>query len=278
MDNAFIIIPKELFANEKYKKLSADAKLLYGIVRDRNSLSKKNNWLDENGNVFIVLSLDFVCEMIGCKTSKARKTVNELIECGLLKKKRIGNNKPNIYHVFDLYAEKEQSGCLKYDNPIYEKEQSGCVKNNDPDALKTTTNKTEYNKTDFSNTFFIFEEEEEIRDGFKTMIDYDWLCETEDKGVIDEIVGIVTDTFKSLSKTVKIGQKEYDRQFAFERFMSLDSSHILYVLDILDDNDKPIKNMRQYLLTLLFNSKNTIETYYTNKFNNDCRVKRLKIL
>ena len=153
MNNSFLIIPKELFKNEKYKKLSADAKLLYGIVRDRRSLSKKNNWLDENGEVFIVLSLDFVCEMIGCKTSKARKTVNELIECGLLKKKRIGNNNPNIYHVSDLYVEKERSGC---------------VKNNDPDALKTTTNKTEYNKTDFSNTFFVFEEEE-IRDGFKTM-------------------------------------------------------------------------------------------------------------
>lgn len=165
MNNSFLIIPKELFKNEKYKKLSADAKLLYGIVRDRRSLSKKNNWLDENGEMFIVLSLDFVCEMIGCKKDKAQKLIKELINIELIKKIKQGRNCPCLYTFFDLHTEKTYAE----ENLHTEKSYTEILKNSIPEYGKTVSNKTEYNKTDFSNTFFVFEEEGEIRDGFKTM-------------------------------------------------------------------------------------------------------------
>ncbi|MCI8384371.1 MAG: replication initiator protein A [Clostridia bacterium] len=52
----YISVPKELFVNPKYSHLSSDSKLLYGFILDRFTLSIKNNWQDENGNVYLIFT------------------------------------------------------------------------------------------------------------------------------------------------------------------------------------------------------------------------------
>ena len=59
---AFYRIPKALFTDERFKSISAEAKILYGILLDRMSLSRKNGWLDEQGRVFIIFTLEEVME------------------------------------------------------------------------------------------------------------------------------------------------------------------------------------------------------------------------
>lgn len=61
---AFYRIPKALFTDERFKSISAEAKILYGILLDRMSLSRKNGWLDEQGRVFIIFTLEEVMEAI----------------------------------------------------------------------------------------------------------------------------------------------------------------------------------------------------------------------
>lgn len=55
-ENVFYQIPKELFINPYYKKLNSDSKLLYSLLLDRLSISMKNEWFDEDGNVFLIFS------------------------------------------------------------------------------------------------------------------------------------------------------------------------------------------------------------------------------
>ena len=43
---AFYRVPRLLIKDERFKGLSSDAKLLYGLMLDRMSLSMKNGWLD----------------------------------------------------------------------------------------------------------------------------------------------------------------------------------------------------------------------------------------
>ena len=56
----FYRVPKVLFTNERFWNISADAKMLYGILLDRMSLSAKNNWLDKQGRVFIIYTVQEV--------------------------------------------------------------------------------------------------------------------------------------------------------------------------------------------------------------------------
>ena len=60
----FYRIPKALFVDERFKPISAEAKILYGILLDRMGLSRKNGWLDEADRVFIIFTLDEVMEAI----------------------------------------------------------------------------------------------------------------------------------------------------------------------------------------------------------------------
>ena len=75
---SFYRIPKLLFTDSQFSGISTDAKLLYGILLDRMSLSMKNGWHDDQGRVYIVFTLEDVAATLGYKTEKAIKLFNEL--------------------------------------------------------------------------------------------------------------------------------------------------------------------------------------------------------
>ena len=56
LENTFYQVPKELFINPYYEKLNSDSKLLYALLLDRLSVSMKNEWIDEDGNIFLIFS------------------------------------------------------------------------------------------------------------------------------------------------------------------------------------------------------------------------------
>ncbi|MCD7954351.1 MAG: replication initiator protein A, partial [Lachnospiraceae bacterium] len=75
---SFYRIPKLLFTDSYFRKLSCDAKVLYGLMLDRMSLSLKNHWVDSERRVYIIFTVDQVTEYLNCGRDKAMKILAEL--------------------------------------------------------------------------------------------------------------------------------------------------------------------------------------------------------
>ena len=91
-----------LFTAECFKSLSCEAKVLYGLMLDRMSLSIKNRWLDGEDRVYIIFTVEEIMELLGCGRQKAIKNIAELDSekgIGLIEKKRLGLGKPNVIYV-----------------------------------------------------------------------------------------------------------------------------------------------------------------------------------
>ena len=90
---SFIRIPKLLLTGKKYRKLSCEAKVLYGFLLDRMSLSAENEWFDDEGRVFVYCTISEAAEeVIGCGEKKACSVFKELEEIELIERKRQGLN------------------------------------------------------------------------------------------------------------------------------------------------------------------------------------------
>ena len=91
----FYKLPKELVNHPKYKKLSSNARIMYAILRDRTELSYKNNWLDEQGHVYIIFTVDSLKKLLNVGHTTVVKIKKELADMSLLEESRLGMNKPN---------------------------------------------------------------------------------------------------------------------------------------------------------------------------------------
>ena len=96
---SFYRIPKILFTNLRFKELSMEGKVLYGLFLDRVSLSRDNGWIDENKRVYIIFTLEAIKESLGCSEKSAIKYLAELHEYGLIERKRQGFGKPALIYV-----------------------------------------------------------------------------------------------------------------------------------------------------------------------------------
>ena len=139
---AFFRIPKVLIKNEMYKGISNSAKLLYGMLLDRMSLSKKNGWLDENSRVYIYYSVDELCEDLNCSKPTVVKLLAELDSVkgiGLIEKKRQGFGKPDRVYVKNFIAQNKTEEQEKVKPEIENKDEKEEVQSENPQSLKNFT-------------------------------------------------------------------------------------------------------------------------------------------
>lgn len=153
---SFYRIPKVLFTAECFQTLSCEAKVLYGLMLDRMSLSIKNQWLDEEERVYIIFTVDEVAELMNCGTQKAVKLMKELDSekgIGLIEKKRLGLGRPNVIYVKNFLL-KEMKKTTEKENST--PEQQGEVsqfknsENHNSEIVKTTIQ--EVPETAFKNS------------------------------------------------------------------------------------------------------------------------------
>ena len=95
----FYQLPKELFAGDLYKGLSLNAKVIYSMLLDRKELSKKNNWVDEFGQIFLLFTRENIMEILNISKPTAVKAFKELADSKLIIEERQGLNKPNKIYV-----------------------------------------------------------------------------------------------------------------------------------------------------------------------------------
>lgn len=91
----FYQLPQVFFTSPRYQKLSNDAKIAYTLLKDRNNYSIKNNWFDEEGNIYFIFTIEELKTLLRCGSQKATKIKKELEDFGLLFQKRMGLRKPN---------------------------------------------------------------------------------------------------------------------------------------------------------------------------------------
>lgn len=116
---SFYRIPKLLFTDSRFSGISTDAKLLYGILLDRMSLSMKNGWHDEQGRVYIIFTLEDIAKTIGYKPEKAIKLFNELDTqkgVGLIERVRQGQGRASLIYVKNFAREDETAEIRKAKN------------------------------------------------------------------------------------------------------------------------------------------------------------------
>ena len=112
---AFYRTPKVFYTDEKFRGLSSDAKTVYGILLDRVSLSAKNGWSDEEGRVFVYMTVSSIEEAMGCAHQKACGLLSELEDFGLIERKRQGLGKPDRIYVKN-FIQVWNSNLQKYEN------------------------------------------------------------------------------------------------------------------------------------------------------------------
>ena len=281
---SFFRIPKLLFTDHIFTKLSGDAKVLYGILLDRMNLSMKNNWIDEENKVYIIFTIEEIAEIMCCATQKATKILQELDDkkgIGLVEKKRLGLGRPNILYVknFIIQETNEQENSVqdKITNQELWKSQFKNDENHNSGNVnftkqelcksqcnKTNINKTEYSDTEYNNTSSISPSEEnrkedmeaeEITKILKQNINYTFLVEEQPqkKEKIDLVIDLMAETIQSKTD-IRINRRMIAYETVKEQFLLLQKEHINYVLFVLDENKRTITNLRAYLLSLLYNA------------------------
>ena len=114
---SFYRIPKALFTEPNFRELSTDAKVLYGILLDRMSLSLKNQWLDAQNKVYIIFTVEEIMDALNCANQKATRLMVELEkQAGLIERKRQGLGRPNLIYGKNFAATINDKCCEKGDS------------------------------------------------------------------------------------------------------------------------------------------------------------------
>ena len=134
-----------------------------------------------------------------------------------------------------------------------------------PDPSPLEKSLPEKKGTDEKDAYKIYEEI------IKDNIEYEHLINAKrlDRDRINEILDLILETVCSKRKRILIAGDEYPAELVKAKFMKLDSSHIEFVLDCMQENTTKVRNIKQYLKAVLFNAPSTIGNYYTALVNHD---------
>lgn len=264
---AFYRIPKLLFTDKRFFGLSTDAKLLYGLLLDRMSLSVKNGWADADGRVYIIFTLAEIQKSLGCVEKSAVKYMKELEKIGLIEKKRQGQGKPTLIYVKNFVSQEMlqvKTGKVSC---------SPTVKNTGQGQYNFQSNYTEISDTSSDTDLILSEDQERMRyeEYLKEQLEVVVLKQDYpyDIKLIDNLVDIILDVLCSKSKSLWISKEEKPISMVKSRFMKLTSEHIRYILDCMDENTEKISNPKQYLLAALYNAPVTMESFYRAAVRHD---------
>lgn len=296
----FYRIPKMLFIDERFKGLSAEAKILYGLMLDRMGLSIKNGWRDERNRIFILFTIEDIQEQMNCGHNKGVKIIGDLEKSGLIERVRQGQGKPS-----KIYLKKftnADNACRNSDFPkkefkTSEKGNSRLPEKGTLDFPKRESNKNYFNNNELNKISYPYpiretidcgadkrtpEEEEgngrewtdsinnsvsEVEEGLKQKIEYEVLCHNFGQACVDEIVGLIVEVLLSTRRTIRIASDDRPAALVKERFNCLNSNHIEFVLTTFQENSSDVRNIKQYMLASLFNAPISIESYYHAKYN-----------
>ena len=296
--NAFFRLPRALYEKECFRGLSNDAKTLYALMLDRMSLSLANQWLDEDGKVYINYSLEDIMTTLNCGKTKAVALLKELDSesgIGLIEKKNMGIAKASVFYVMNFICEdetaeekqgldssEERAGIVSAEeDAVFNNRTHACLENEHDRVQNLNPNKNNINKTNMSKTNPILsinltpeetiDEIEGYREIIKENIEYDslLLAHPYDQEMVEGIFDLILETVLSKNGEITIAGDVYPKNLVKSKFLKLNYSHVEYVINCLGKNTTKVRNIKSYLLASLFNAGSTISSYYRAEVNHD---------
>ena len=151
----FYQLPKYLFEDVYFKKMSAEAKIMYALLKDRFELSIQNEWVDKNNNIYFIFSNKHLCEYLGYAEQKIIKLKKELVNFNLLTQERVGLNKPNRLYLLKPNYDIKASRTKELPNSQFQNNEFGSsrtVNLSGQELPNSQSNDTNYNDTDYIKT------------------------------------------------------------------------------------------------------------------------------
>lgn len=275
---SFYRIPKMLFTEEIFEALSTDAKVLYGLLLDRISLSRENGWMDDAGRVYVYYTIKSVKRSMRCANTKACGLLRELDEFGLIERKKQGLGKPTIIYVKDFtrFRKAELLDSEKQNSVILH---TGTLDDRKSERNKTEKNNTESNKTNpiLSGADKDMDERASYRNYLNSQLDMEIMYERYpyDRETLDAIMDLMLDVVCSKRKTIRIAGDDKPVSVVKSQFLKVNSMHLEYVMDCMKKNPAKVRNIKQYLLAAIYNAPLTMQSYYQAWVNNDMAEGRI---
>lgn len=214
------------------------------------------------------------------------KTIAELDEkggIGLIERKKQGLGKPDIIYVKNFFLSSKESGSEVYNvnlcrsqNETSEGLDDGLQEVYKEDPNKNKNNNTEFNNNE-SNLILSVGTGEKRSDvaGYQQLIkeniEYDFLLDRYpyDRDIIEGLLDLILETVLSRNDEIEIARNRYPLELVRSRFLKLDFGHMEYVLGCMKDNTAKVRNIKKYMLAVLFNSVSTVGSYYQAEVNHD---------
>ena len=280
---SFYRIPRQLVTGQQFKKISTDAKLLYGLMLDRMGLSAKHGWYDELGRVYIYYTLDEIQTDLMCGHNKAVRLLAELDTgkdgFGLIERVKQGQGRPAKIYVKKFTTTDVPEAPLSA--PISDFPDSEMQTSQKQTSRLPLLGSQDFPKREASYLDNIYPEfsypdpsiypAQAPPDGYDRFgcrkqlyekLDYEILITEYGETSVKSIIELLTDTLCTAKSSVRIGGEEIPIAAVRERLGQLDRFHITYVLDCMQRTSTPIRNIRAYLLAALYQAPVTIDSYY----------------
>nr|WP_325298235.1 replication initiator protein A [uncultured Oscillibacter sp.] len=232
MQFTYFRIPCQLITHPRFKHLSTDSKLLYGMLLDRMSLSIKNEWYDDTGRVYIYYTVDEVCSNLNCGRDKAMRLLAELDTgkgVGLIERKKQGQGKPTRIYVKRFTTQEIPPQPEKKPEPpapppgvefadvqTSDFPTSRRRKNPPQEVEETDPNQTKRNQLDFIQPDpSIYPpapsgrqmgiDRCEVREEVKENIEYEHLRQELPYDDVESLLELIVDVLSSTASTIRIG-------------------------------------------------------------------------
>ncbi len=294
---SYFRIPRLLVRSKKFKTLSTDAKLLYGLMLDRMGLSAKHGWYDELGRVYIYYTLDEIQTDLMCGHNKAVRLLAELDTgkdgFGLIERVKQGQGRPAKIYVkkftttdvpeaplsapvsdfpdSEIQTSQNQTSRLPLlGSQDFPKRETSYLDNNYPESSYPDPSISPAKPPGNGGRLI---ERWSLKESVKNQIEYDTLCTQYAAEDVDALVELISEVQSSTADAVRLGKEQIPIEIIKERFRQLTQMHVEYVLDCLKNTTTQINNVKAYLLTALYNAPMTMGFFYSAQVRHDLRRK-----
>lgn len=285
IDLRYIRLPLMLFGNPRYAGLSSDAKLAYALLLDRLSLSQRNGWVNDAGEVYLIYTREKIADMLCVSYKKAMAAFRELVQAGLIREERVSRTAPKHIYLCKLATDQEHAAnCssgrsqaeptpkpqipgaeLTHETgrPSIDDLPNGNLTNDQFGRSRTTgfvfrdmpdwdINPTELNITEDKPTEVSLSVRQSADDGMLGRILAN--CELESFTAEEaEVLRLAIERLYFMPM-YRIGGAVLPQQTVRSHLCLLDSLKVRDALEKLRHNTRPVKNSMAYIMAVIYNS------------------------